>query len=103
MDEAAEGDPPFWMFNFRVQPEDWLAIECRIVIPACVPEFLQDEKMVLEIIDGWLPEKQKLCGPCLRSAARDAKDFVADPFPDPRGDPKSRSLNGGSYKVPFSS
>ena len=22
MDEAAEGDPPFWMFNFRVQPED---------------------------------------------------------------------------------
>ena len=25
------------------------------------------------------------------------------PFPDPREDPKSRSLNGGSYKVPFSS
>ena len=24
-------------------------------------------------------------------------------FPDPREDPKSRSLNGGSFKVPFSS
>ena len=23
------------------------------------------------------------------------------PFPDPREDPKSRSLNGGSYKVPL--
>ena len=34
----------------------------------------------------------------LAQAALSAPDMV--PFPDPREDPKSRSLNGGSYKVP---
>ena len=39
-------------------------------------------------------------GTCIHTHIRH-RPSTLNPYPDPREDPKSRSLNGGSYKVPL--
>ena len=49
LDACSEDPEPFWMHNWSMTNENWLAVETELLIPSCVPEALQEENLGLTL------------------------------------------------------